>query len=240
MLGNMDASTGFLRFHTILNGCIEKHAPEIQRRVNHKKIRRDPWITRGIMNSLAKQRQMFKAQLKGDVSTFNYRQYRNELHRLIKISKNKYLQEKYLLYKNDSRKLWHLVNKLIGKGKTKKNIIESLKVNNVMKYDAESITSEFCEFFSSVGEKYAHNIAPSKHSIRSYLNKMPNNSSTLFLHPTNMSEINRLIQNLPNKANSRHDSISNILLKKLAPSILEPLTLIFNKSLETGIFPEEG
>ena len=239
LLENMDVSAGFLRFHTMLCKCIDKHAPEVQRTVNYKKVVRDPWITCGIMNSLTKQRQMFKSQLKGDVSTFNYRWYRNELQRLIRASKFNYLHEKCLLYKKDSMKLWQLINKLIGKGTNKKNIIESLKVNNIMKYDAESITSELCEFFSTVGERFGNSIAPPKSSINEYLSKMSSSSTTLFLSPTNTTEINNLIQNLPNKNSSGHDSISNILLKKLAPSILAPLTLLFNKSLETGIFPDE-
>ena len=191
------------------------------------------------MNSLAKQRQMFKAQLKGNVSTFNYRWYRNELQRLIRISKCNYLHEKCLLYKKDSRKLWQLINKLIGKESNKKHIIESLKVDNIMKYYPESITSEFCEFFSTVGERFANKIAEPKTRIDEYISKMSSSSTTLFLSPTNTNEINNLIQNLPNKNSSGHDSISNNLLKKLAPSILVPLTLLFNKSLETGVFPDE-
>ena len=79
LLGNIDVSAGFLKFHSMLCRSIDKHASEVQRKVNYKKVVRDPWITHGIMNSLAKQRHMFKAQLKGDVSTFNYRWYRNEL-----------------------------------------------------------------------------------------------------------------------------------------------------------------
>ena len=182
---------------------------------------------------------MFKAQLKGDVSTCNYRLYRNELQKLIRISKHKYLHEKCLLYKKDSRKLWQLINKLIDKETNKKNIIESLKVNNMMKYDPDSITSEFCEFFSTVGEKFANRIGKANTGINEYINKMPSSNTTFFLAPTNTTETHNLIDDLPNKNSSGHDSISNNLLKKLSPSILVPLTLLFNKSLETGIFPEE-
>ena len=56
LLGNMDVSAGFLKFHTMLCKSIDNHAPEIQRKVKYKKIVKDPWITHGIMNSLAKQR----------------------------------------------------------------------------------------------------------------------------------------------------------------------------------------
>ena len=69
---------------------------------------------------------------------------------------------------------------------------------------------------------------------------MQKSDSTLFLAPTSVEEIHYLIKSLPNKTSSGHDSISNNLMKKLSPSILEPLVIIFNKSLETGVFPEEN
>ena len=108
-----------------------------------------------------------------------------------------------------------------------------------MKYDPDSITTEFCEFFSTVGERFARNIKPPQNNINHYLNKMQKSNSTFFLAPTSVDEIHYLIKSLPNKTSSGHDSISNNLIKKLSPSILEPLVIIFNKSLETGVFPEE-
>ena len=41
-------------------------------------------------------------------------------------------------------------------------MIESLKIKNLMKYDPDSITTEFCEFFSTVGERFAKDIKPPK------------------------------------------------------------------------------
>ena len=102
-----------------------------------------------------------------------------------------------------------------------------------------TLTSEFCEFFSTVGERFANDIKSPHNKIDHYLNKMQKSASTLFLAPTSVEEIHYLIKSLPNKTSSGHDSISNNLLKKISPSILEPLAIIFNKSLETGVFPEE-
>ena len=124
------------------------------------------------MKSLSVQQQMFKVHLKGDVSTFNYRQYRNNLQRLIRFSKCRYLHDKCNEYRRDSKKLWRLINELIKKTGNKKNMIESLKIKNLMKYDPDSITSEFCEFFSTVGERFANDIKPPQNNIDHYLNKM--------------------------------------------------------------------
>ena len=214
LLDKSNASQSFATFHKILCDSIDTRAPETVKRINAKKIIRDPWITNGIMKSLSVQRQMFKAHLKGDVSTFNYRQYRNNLQRLIRFSKCRYLHDKCNEYRRDSRKLWRLINEIIKKTGNKKNMIESLKIRNLTKYDPDSITSEFCEFFSTVGEKFANDIRPPQHNIDHYLNKMQRSTSTLFLAPTSEEELHYLINSLPNKASSGHDSISNNLLKK--------------------------
>ena len=59
------------------------------------------------------------------------------------------------------------------------------------------------------------------------------------MKPTNLAEINKLIERLPNKTSKGHDDISNIPLKNLTTTIAVPLEIIFNKSLEEGSFPED-
>ena len=160
LLSNSNASQSFSTFHKILCDTIDKHAPETIKRINAKKIIKNPWITSGIMKSLSKQWQMFKAHLKADISTFNYRKYRNNLQSIIRFSKHRYLHEKCSEYRRDSKKLWRLINDLIKKTGNKKDMIESLKIKNLMKYDPDSITTKFCEFFSTVGERFAKDIKP--------------------------------------------------------------------------------
>ena len=49
----------------------------------------------------------------------------------------------------------------------------------------------------------------------------------------------RVINDLPNKSSTGFDDISMILLKAIETEIIRALTCIFNKSLNTGIFPEK-
>ena len=56
------------------------------------------------------------------------------------------------------------------------------------------------------------------------------------LRSTNISEIEKLIEGLPNKSSHGHDKISNVLLKELNTSISFPLNMIFNQSIEEGKF----
>ena len=59
----------------------------------------------------------------------------------------------------------------------------------------------------------------------------------MYLNPTNETEIDQIIRQLPNKKSNGYDKINNCLLKELHPVITKPLATIFNTSLETGVFP---
>ena len=89
-----------------------------------------------------------------------------------------------------------------------------------------------------MGREYANKIEQSDIDIQTYLTKIIRNQETLYLTPTTASEITNLIYNLPNKNSKGHDDISNNMLKQLHTSIVQPLVIIFNKSLTEGKFPD--
>ena len=59
----------------------------------------------------------------------------------------------------------------------------------------------------------------------------------MYFTPTNEFEINKIIKQLPNKKSYGYDKISNCLLKELRQVIIGSLSIVFNKSLEDGVFP---
>ena len=67
-------------------------------------------------------------------------------------------------FKNETRKLWNVINSITGRKKNKESMIESLKVGNVKTNDAKEITNTFCKFFANVGKDYANKIPAGKHS----------------------------------------------------------------------------
>ena len=52
-------------------------------------------------------------------------------------------------------------------------------------------------------------------------------------------EISNLIGSLPNKSSSGFDLVNNKLLKTVKEEISKPLEIIFNQSLNSGVFPEK-
>ena len=101
------------------------------------------------------------------------------------------------------------------------------------------MSEEFAKHFSTVGTKFANRITRSQHTFTQYLHNIPINPASIFMKPTNKSEIAKLIESLPNKTSKGYDEISNVLLKKLNLTTCTPLEIIFNKSLEEGSFPKD-
>ena len=131
-----------------------------------------------------------------------------------------------------------MINKITINTRDRSSFVEYLKIDNIQTHNAKEISTEFAKYFSSVGTTYANKIDQYNIDIYTYLIKIRRNQHTIYLTPTSVSEITNLISNLPNKNNKGHDDISNNMLKQLHTSIVHPLTIIFNKSLTEGKFPE--
>ena len=131
-----------------------------------------------------------------------------------------------------------MINRITNKTTNKSTLIEYLKIDNMKIHNAKEISKEFAKYFYTIGKKYANKICPSKTSIHTYINNIPHNPTTIYLNPTNKSELTTLIHSLPNKTSKGYDDISNVMLKTLHLAIVDPLTMIFNKSLTEGCFPD--
>ena len=217
-LNNLTANNAFNSFHTLLVETVETVLPEKIKTINHSKIIRDPWIHSGIQKCLRKQKLLYQAMLRS--------------------GKTEYFLAKCASFKNNSRKLWGLINRTISKSHNKLDSIDKIKVEHIYKTDAQSITSAFCNHFSMVGKSYAEKISKSNKRINDYIRNMEINNHSLFLTPITEPELKSLISALPNKSSSGHDNINNVLLKQIKDSIVKPMTICVNKSLSEGLFPQ--
>ena len=110
-----------------------------------------------------------------------------------------YYHEKCNAYKRNVKKLWQLINKVCGKTSNKTNIITNIKVNNIDYYSSNAICNLFGDYFANVDKNLAKKIPTPRQSIDKYIEKIDGNPNTLYLFPTNSTEILQLINHLPNK-----------------------------------------
>ena len=58
-INNMDVNESFKYFHTILVNSMDEHCLKREYSISYDKIIRDPWITRGLSNSIRKQKKLY-------------------------------------------------------------------------------------------------------------------------------------------------------------------------------------
>ena len=104
---------------------------------------------------------------------------------------------------SNTKKFWDIVNQTIGKSKHKTCILDKLKVGNVIVDTPCEISDELATYFVNVGPKYANLINKPDCDVPDYLKKIKHNEKSLFLSPTNPTEITQLISNLPNTGRKR-------------------------------------
>ena len=75
-------------------------------------------------------------------------------------------------FKNSTKKLWQLINRVIGKERDKSNIIESIKVDNIRSYIPKQIANQFGKHYATVGRNYANKIPSPQKNIETYLSKI--------------------------------------------------------------------
>ena len=222
---------------------LDAHCPEKELTISSRTLRREPWLTKGLMTSCRKSRELYKKTL--DLSTNNclsvlkYKQYSNTLTRLKRHAKVTYYQSKCAEFRNNTKNLWKIINKITGKVNNKSEVIDCIRIDKVRCYSSQLIANEFGEFFASIGRTYANKIPKAKQDLHYYLSKIPCEEKSIYLLPTTACEISKLICKLPNKSSSGYDKINNILLKKLNKELSVPIAMICNNSLKSGKFPTQ-
>ena len=227
-------------FHDKVHSIMDDVAPLKTISIRPNKILQQPWMTPGLQKCQQKQYLLYKQSLghnNNEGLSIKYRNYRNKLKEIIRRTKEKFYKDKCCEYRQNTAKLWKMINRITHKVLDKTSTIEYLKINNIDYYDSKAISEEFAKHFSSVGKTYAQKIPNSTKDIKIYLKLIQENAKTMYMTPTTKHEIENLINGLENKTSSGYDHISNNMLKKLKKSLLTPLEIIFNASISEGVFP---
>ena len=220
--------------------ALNAHAPEKTIQIPYKKILRQTWMTTALLKSSQTKNILFKKCLgksKENQSYQNFIAYRNIYNRLKRISKQNYYASELAKYKHNAKKTWGILNSLIGKNNKANGISESFQINDNISNDKKIISNTFCEYFSEIGIKYASNIPPPRKPFNYYL-KNNHSVQSMFMLPTDEVEVRNIITSMKGKTSSGHDHLSSKFIQTIKNSICKPLSIIINKSFETGLIPK--
>ena len=116
------------------------------------------------------------------------------------------------------------------------SVTEILSGGNVIR-DSQEIVSKFNDFFVNIGMDLAKKINPGNPNT-SIMDTMPTpNSASFFIAPSTSNEIQTVVANLSNIKGIGIDWFSIKSIKSVIEYLAESLASIFNKSFQTGVFP---
>ena len=130
-----------------------------------------------------------------------------------------------------------MINNVTAKVRNKQTVIEKLTVDNIEVCNSRIIVNSLALHFANIGTEYADKIKPGTIGIESYIGKIKSNHQSVFLMPTTINEVRKIIEKFLNKTSCGWDGITNKLVKQLRDPLLYPLTVVINRSMVDGCFP---
>ena len=228
------------KFSKILQTNCDHFLPIKQSKLKASQLRKEAWVTSGLLKSIKREKTLYKHSVSSkatEKSRKKYKEYNLILRKVKRYAKKSHYIENCVKFKDNTKQLWKVINKIIHKQSDKTTVIPHLNIDNIKVTQAQEIANELGKYFSQVGKNYAKRVGQSKKGIDEYLSKIRMCQESIFLSPTNPEEIKRLIEKLPNKTSSGYDRINNLVLKELKDIICVPLSDLFNRSLTEGHFP---
>ena len=222
-----------------LNNLYDKCCPKRVKKFNpHKKKIKSPWISYNLFKCVRRKNRLYKKFIRRptEENKEKYRMYRNRLNCTLRLAKKNYFSNLLENENNNMRNTWKILNSILRPNSSKKCSEKFVSENDVYTCP-NKIASKFNDYFANIGPQLASTIIHTGNDFSSYLRSA--NDKTCFFKPTNVSEIIKIIRKMGSRKSAGHDNINVDLIKSVANEIAEPLSIIFNVSLCSGIFPDE-
>ena len=240
-----DPNISYNTLESIIQKAKEKNLPTKEVKFNKYRHKISPWITTGILKAMKERDNMFKKIKKTNPDSKSYstletkyKDYCRLLQKSIRLAKSMYYTNQFEKYKSDIKKTWNQINQVIGKHRKGPKFPQYFLDKDKKVSDDKCIAELFNDFFLNIGPRLSERIrSPDGKSFKQFLTE--NISSSFNFDIVDSNHVDKIIRKLKPKSSYGHDEMSSIMLKFIAPEIIQVLTLIINQSLCTGIFPDE-
>ena len=225
----------WLKWKTLFLEVSDVHAPLRSKRVRGFK---NPWITTELKKMMhLRDRLKIKAIRSGDAIDWNnFKRSRNNVNNAIKIAKKSYYSKSFTACDGNSRKTWEIINEVTGR-KSEKAIINELEFEDKKLTDPTEIAEGFNKFFAKIGPKLSENIEDIDICFDEFVNQSI--SANFSFQQISPSLVSSHLRKLCIRKATGLDTVSARLLRECFDLISDSLALIFNRSIETSIFPDE-
>ena len=232
-----NAEVAYNFFHKKHSAILHKHAPMEFLTRKQVELELKPWITKGILNSTRVKSKLFKLfkKTKSEEYYARFKFYRDTINSLLRKSKKQYFKQYFSLHAHNIKKTWKGINNLLHRQGNSKVSDIFLNIDGKLFTDQKIVVDKMNNYFVNVADNLAKKIPKPDKNHKHFL-KNPNVHS-LFLTEIGPDEIHKIIKELGvNKSGDIYGNTPN-LVKLGGPVLIQILTLLFNKSIDQGIFP---
>ena len=134
------------------------------------------------------------------------------------------------------KKTWDGIRNLINVSKKSTTNINEIVHGDQTFTNNKSIAKALNDYFVNIGPSIEEKIPKGKSSFQSYLGDQ--NPVALTLNPCDADEVADIISTFGTSKASGPYSIPTNLLKEFSQHFSEPISIIVNKSLQEGVFPQ--
>lgn len=241
LLQETDPNTLMNKFTGMLTTKIKQSSFEFKPAPSIRKIK--PWMSIDLMKVIKLKHKLLKLLLKQPNNanlSIRVKSLQHKIKSQIITTKEQYYNDKFVNVKKNLKSQWRIINEILGKQKSKSDIVTVLDGEGKSVSDPLCISEIFNSYFINAPQLLKRSILRSSHDSDGdtvmLVRKIESNS--LFFSDITPEEIFIYIGSLDNSNSSGCDNISNYLIKQIAHSIVYILAYIFNLSLEQGIFPD--
>ena len=148
----------------------------------------------------------------------------------------KYFTDYFEEHRQNMKKTWDGIRNLINVSKKSSTNINKIIHDDETFTDNKGISQALNKYFTNIGPSIEKKIPKAKKSFNSYLGEP--NPTNITLNPCDANEIKDIISSFGSGKASGPYSIPTNLLKEFSLHFSAPISIIINKSLEEGIFPQ--
>ena len=163
-LENLNADEGYDALINKITSAMDIIAPVQQKTVKPGRLSKEPWMSKGLMQSLIKCDKLYKkvcGLTEMHPKQTEYKRYRNVYNKLKRKAKQNYYKEQIEHYRHNSKKLWRFLRNITGKPNDKTCISDTFMINGNTVTDPNTIISNgFCKFYSTMGADLAKKSDP--------------------------------------------------------------------------------
>ena len=211
-------------FESRLETSLDKQAPEKCKQISVRSVI-NSWFTKDILEQKQKIRSLERKWNRYELDSIweEIKKERRAYKYMIRTEKRRVIQEKVLECGNDAKKLYGLINYLIG----------NVQENPLPEHSSdEQLANSFADFFIEKIEKIRRDLCNHEIYAPSADRDVPSMCSFV---PMTSTEVMKLAGILATKS-CELDKWPTQIFKKALPHIIEIVTHIINLSLEKGVF----